>query len=101
MVAASTLGLIKEPMILSNFCLLTTFHTWFVIVHFNWCQKRNPEAGDTPSFQAQHMLVRYFLMLQQVEYAMEEKWMVYAEFGGFVRSFKNLNESNIEIQKKK
>ena len=77
-VAASILGVIKEPMILSNVRLLATLHTWFLFVHFDWCQKGNPEAGDTPSFQSWHMLVRFFLMLQQVEDAMEEKWMLYA-----------------------
>ena len=38
-VAASTLGLIKEPMIISDVRLLATFHTWFLFFSFRLVPK--------------------------------------------------------------
>ena len=100
-VAVSTLALIKEPMIMSDVHLIAAFHNWFLFSHFKWCQLGDPEVGGTPSFQSRHMLVRFFIMLTQVEDAMEEKWMDMAEFNKFVRSLDNINDNEKEIQKKK
>ena len=101
-VAAATLLLIKTPIIISDVRLLAVMHTWFIFPHFKWCQLGDPAVGNTSSFLSRHMLVRYFIMSEQVEEAKNEKWQEYDEWKGFVESIEELEkDEEKEIQKVK
>ena len=82
-IASATSSLIDEPMIISDVHLLSVIHRWFLFPHFKWCQLGDPEVGVTPSFQSRHMMVRYFLMMDHIESAMEDRWKSMVMFEGF------------------
>ena len=100
-VAAATLSLIQEPIIMSDVHLLVAIHTWFLFPHFKWSQLGDPDVGGTPSFMSRHMLVRYFLMVQQIEDGTNENWMQMDDFKGFVDSMQTLDISEKNLQKEK
>ena len=89
-------------MIVSDVFLLASIHEFFLSPHFKWCQQGDTEAGNTPSFQGRHMLVRFFLMHSQIASALkEDEWIEMEEFGKFVSTFDKLNKEEVSIQKLK
>ena len=52
-----------------------------------------PEVGDTSSFQSWHIMVHFYLMLQQIEDGMDEKWIEMEEFKDFVSTLDNLDNN--------
>ena len=86
---------------MSDVHLLVAIHTWFLFPHFKWSQLGDPDVGGTPSFMSRHMLVRYFLMVQQIEDGTNENWMQMDEFKGFVDSMQTLDISEKNLQKEK
>ena len=65
-IASTTLGIMDQPMIVCNHELMCVFHTWFLFLHFAYLQKGNAALGGTPSFLSWHILVRYFLMQEDL-----------------------------------
>ena len=47
------------------------------------------------------MMVRFYLILQQIEDTMDNKWIEMKEFNDFLRSIDNLDENKKAIQKRK
>ena len=65
-IASCTLNLIKNATVHSDLELIAAFHSWFLFPHFNFLQEGDPVAGDTPSFLARLITVRYFLMMDDL-----------------------------------
>ena len=62
LIPSYTLNMIKNPSIIENMYLMTSFHNVFLFPHFKYQQLGNDSAGSIPFFEARHILVRYFLM---------------------------------------
>ena len=88
-VAAATLSLIQEPIIMSDVHLLVAIHTWFLSPHFKWIQLGDPDVGGTPRF-----------MSQQIEDRTNENWMQMDEYKGFVASIQPLDISEKTCKRK-
>ena len=99
-IASCTLNLMDSKCIINDLHLLCAFHTFFLFPHFGLLQRGDPKAGNTESFQARHVAVQYFLMLEDL-LAIENDWDTKEEFGEYVRSLEALNDDDKAIQKKK
>lgn len=99
-IASCTLNLIDSKHIINDLHLICAFHTFFLFPHFGFLQLGDPKAGNTASFQARHMAVQYFLMLEDL-LAIDNDWERKEQFGEYVRSLEELNDDDKAIQKKK
>ena len=90
--------LMQEPVIMPEIYLLTAIHKCFLFPHFKWCQLGDSKVGGTPSFLSRHMLVRYFLMIQQVTSVTKGRWREVKEFTDFVATLDNMNNDEEETQ---
>ena len=98
--ASATWNLMHRPQTINDLHLLAAFHETFLFPHFKFLQLGDKEAGNTPSFQARHQLIRYFLMdfdLQSIKNDFRNK----EEFQKYVSTFDNLNEEQKTIHNKK
>ena len=99
-IVSATWNLMHNPQTVNDLHLLSAFHKIFLFPHFKFLQLRDKEAGNTPSFQARHQLVRYFLMdfdLQSIKNDFKNK----EECQKYVSAFDNLNEEHKTIHNKK
>ena len=83
---------------MSDIHLLTAIHKWFLFPHFKWCQLGDSKVGGTPSFLSRHMLVRYFLMIQQVTSVTKGRWRDVKEFTDFISTLDDMNNDEEETQ---
>ena len=93
-VTSFTYSLIQEKVIMSDIHLLVAIYKWFLFPHFEWNQLGNPDVGGTPSFISHNMLVRYYLMADQIKSAMGEKWQNMDEFKGFKLILETMDEED-------
>ena len=73
-IASGVLSLFAEPIIVSDIKLISCFHDIFLNQHFNWLQKGDAAIGGTPGYLGRLMLVRYFLMHQDLKMMMKDGW---------------------------
>ena len=99
-IASCTLNLMDCKCIINDLHLLCAFHTFFLFPHFQFLQLGDPKAGNTPSFQARHVCVRYYLMLEDL-LVIENDWETKEEFSEYVQTLEALDDDNMVIQKKK
>ena len=90
-----------EPIIMSDINLLAAIHKYYLFPHFSWAQKGDEEAGGTPSFLARHMFIRYFLMVSDLESAMESKWKLIEKFDEFKATLDGLTNEEKKCKSQK
>ena len=90
-VADATLQLMNNKQILNDLDLVVAFHECFLFPHFKFFQGGDPRTGNTPGFLARHVLVRYFLMIRDLESLEDGKWRENEKFQDYSRSYDNLN----------
>ena len=73
-IASGLLSLMKEPIIVSDIKLISSFHGVFLNQHFNWLQNGDEGIGGTPGYLGRHMLVRYFLMFSDLKNMTNDGW---------------------------
>ena len=73
-IVACTLNLLQNNNVISDMNMITYFHSTFLFPHFKFFQISDPKAGDTPSFLAQQVTPRYFLMLEDLSSFENSGW---------------------------
>ena len=92
-IASCNLNLMDNNAILNDLELICAFHTFFLLPHFKWLQNGDTEV-QTPSFISQHIKIRYFLMLTDLESTDNGKWKDNVIFDDCKPSCDELEESN-------
>jgi hypothetical protein len=103
-IASGLQACICTPEIESDIHLIDAYHKYFLCSHFAWLQKGNPQLGNKPGFLNRHIVVRYFLMLQELSAAYEgegEGWKELDAFKSFRESMEPLDEATKVKQTKK
>ena len=101
-IASSTLGLMHKPTIMCDLEILCTFHSWFLFRHFRYLQKSDEGVAGTPSFLSRHLLVRYFVMTNEMEEAIvDDKWKTMGEFRDVIAALERCSDQEKEMQVRK
>lgn len=100
-ISSCTLNLMGLPPILFDFELLCAFHKFFLFPHFKFLQGSDPMTGSTPSFLCRHMLVRYFIMVQDIDKLSEDRWKDEIVFSDVLHRYNTLDENEKVIATKK
>ena len=98
-ITSCTLNLTRCPSILNDLYLLTGFHKAWLFTHFRFLQMRDIAIGDTPSFQAPNILVRYYLMDMDLQH-LKIGYREHDNFRKFVVSYDKLkNDEKVNQEK--
>ena len=98
-IASATLNLMNNAQTVNNLHLLTAFHETFLFPHFKFLQLGDKESGNTPSFQARHQLLWYFLMDNDL-ISIQNDFQQKEHFQKYVSTLANLNEEQKRIHEK-
>ena len=79
---------------------MCSFHESFLFPHFKFLQQADIRASKTPSFQARHLTVRYFLMWNDLK-KIEKEWITDEHFDEYQKSLETLDEIDKVLQKNK
>ena len=99
-IASCTLNLIDSPVIINDLHLICLFHKTFLFKHFKFLQLADTRASKTPSFQARLLLVRYFLMVSDLN-ELRNEWRTNNECDEYRLSLEELNTDEQLLQNKK
>ena len=80
--------------------LVCAFHESFLFPHFKFLQLADEEGSGTPSFQARHLTVRYFLMMEDLK-DIKEKWRTNEYFNDYGNSLALLSATDKQKQQQK
>ena len=86
--------------IVNDLHMLVAFHQSFLFPHFKFLQLGDKEAGDKPSFQARHLLVRYCMMATDLQ-KIKENWREHEHFSKDVSTYDELNLTEQQQQQQK
>ena len=89
-IATCNLNLIKNKAVRCDLELIAVFHKWFLFPYFKFLQECDPFAGNTASFLAIHITVRYFLMLEDLKVIQNEGYKSDVNFSDYISSFSAL-----------
>ena len=92
-ISSCTLNIIDSPLILNDLHLICAFHLSFLFPHFKFLQLADTLGSKTPSFQARHLTVRYFLMANDLT-PIKKEWRTDERFEEYRVSLNELNESD-------
>ena len=101
-IASCTLGLTSKLTIVCDLELLCAFHELFLFTHFAYLWNNNETTGGIASFTARNFLVRYFIMVTALQYALQNKRWEEEEKSGVVASAIDKCEGNhreLQVQK--
>lgn len=94
-IASALYSLMNEPELESDLIFIVAYHHYFMTPHFKFLQ----QAGDRskkPGYQANNILVRYYLMYQDIETLKENGWKSQKKFENFNKSLETLtNEQSV------
>jgi hypothetical protein len=90
----------ENAVVCSDLELIVAFHENFLFPHFNFFQNGDPNTGNTPSFIAHHVAVRYCTMHTELKAMENGGWRNHKGFKSFVESIGKLNGDDIIIQEK-
>jgi len=99
-ISSCTLNLTEQEPIMNDLHMLCSLHEFFIFPHFKYLQLGDKVVGSTPSFQARHILLRYFLMNEDIE-KMKNEWMTLEKFKNYCESLEHLNTEDKVVQNKK
>ena len=99
-ISSCTLDLIKKPVIINDLHLLTSFHAVFLFPYFKYLQLGYSQTGNTLSFQAQHLLVRCFLIREDIG-DIKNGWKTHDVVKIFGRTYNVLTNNEKTIQELK
>ena len=71
---------------------------FFLFPHFRFLQLGDDKVGNTPSFQARHVTICYFLMLEDL-LTIENDWETEEEFSEYVSTLNDLSYEDKAAQK--
>ena len=66
----------------------------FLFPQFRFLQIVDPDAGNTPSFLAYHMEVRYSCMLDDIGFIKSRGWKTHSKFEEYVSSLNGLDDND-------
>ena len=92
-ISSCTLNLIDSSLIINDFYLICVFCQSFFFPHFKFLQLADKHGSITPSFQARHLMVRYFLMMNDLR-NIKEDWKRNAHFRDYLQSLSKLNTTD-------
>ena len=95
-IASCTLNLIQNKCIINDLHLLVAFHEYYLLPHFKFFQEPDPEVKNSSSFIARHVLVRFFLMCEDIS-KMELHWESLVVFTDYKQSLNELNDDEKSI----
>ena len=72
---------------------LVGFHEAWLFPHFKFFQSGDSKAGKTPGFMSREILVRYYLMLEDLNKMDEDSWRNHEKFQTYKNSFDILNDN--------
>ena len=87
-IAGNALSLILEDEIISDLLLIRGFAGAFLDPHMDWLQGGDIRVGSQPGFNIRNMLVRYFLLHNDLSSLANGAWRSHAAFQDFVTSLK-------------
>lgn len=99
-IASCTLNLIDSKPIRNDLQLIVSFHTTFLFPHFKYLQTGDVASGATPSFQARHLLVRLFLMQDDLK-EIKKKWKENSNFELYVSTLNDIEDEKQKEQQQK
>lgn len=99
-ISSCTLNLTEQKPIMNDLDMLCSLHEFFIFPHFKYLQLGDTVVGSTPSFQARHLLLRYFLMNEDIE-KMKNEWTTLEKFKDYRESLEQLNTEDKVVQNKK
>lgn len=91
-IASCTLSLMGERNVINDLEIMVAFHESFMFPHFKFFQQGDPQTGKTPGFQCRHMLVRYYLMLNDLDKIQNGGWRTHDKFQDFVKHLETFDE---------
>ncbi len=89
-----------EPTLISDLALLKSFHVSFLNPHFRWIQASDDLSG-LPAFQSHQILVRFFLMQQDLSSIRDTVLTNHPDFIDFRESLVTLTDEDRKLQEKK
>ena len=99
-ISSCILNLIDSPLIVNDLHLICSFHQSSLFPHFKVLQLADKHGSDTPSFQARHLTVKYFLMMNVLR-IIKEDWKRNAHFRDYLQSLSELNTIDKDEREKK
>ena len=77
-------NLMQKKVIKADVNVIASIHTHFIFPHFKYLQEGDPLTGNVAGYQARSMLVRYFLMHEDLIEIKDGAWMDVDAFKGLV-----------------
>ena len=99
-ISSCTLNLTDSPLIINDLQLICAFHQSFLFPHFKFLQLADKHESNTPSFQARHLMVIYFLIMSDLR-SIREDWKRNVNFRDYLQSLSELNTTDKVDQEKK
>ena len=89
LIASRLYSLFHEETIVSDLKLIHCFNNSFLSKHFKWLQGGDERVGGTPGFYGRNMLVRYFLLYQDLRQFENDGWKGNDKMSLFYDTFKD------------
>jgi len=93
-ISSCTLNLMQNKAICNDLDLIVSFHSFFLFPHLKFLQIGDQDAGNTPSFLAPYMVVRYFCMLDDIGFIKSGGWKTHLKFEEYVISLNGLDDND-------